>query len=173
MIFDMLKDRYLRKKQTIKYWKKRGLVIGDDCSINPKAELGSEPYLIRIGNHVRINSGVHLLTHDGGCWVLRSDKGIPNSENIDRFGRISIGNNVHIGTNAFIMPGVKIGNNVIIGCCAVVTKSVPDNTIVAGCPARVIESIDDYFNKHKNEFDLTYHMNAKEKKQYLINKYKG
>ena len=37
------------------------------------ANFGSEPYLVTLGNHVRINDGVKLITHDGGYWVLRSE----------------------------------------------------------------------------------------------------
>ncbi len=173
MFIDIIRDRYLRKKRTIEYWKRRGLKIGKDCSINPKVELGSEPYLITIGSHVRINSGVTFVTHDGGCWVLRNETSIPNSNQLDLFGKIKIGNNVHIGTNAFIMPGVTIGDNVIIGCCAVVTKDIPDNSIAVGVPARVIESVSEYYNKHRENFDYTKHLSAEEKKDYLTKKYNG
>ena len=54
---------------------------------------------------------------------------------------ISIGNNVWIGANATLNPGIKIGDNVIIGSGAVVTKDIPDNTIAAGNPCRVIREI--------------------------------
>ena len=55
---------------------------------------------------------------------------------------ISIGNDVWVGGGAIICPGVNIGNGVVIGAGAVVTRSVPDNTFVAGNPARVIREID-------------------------------
>ena len=97
-----------------------------------------------------------------------------NSKNIDIFGRIEIGDNVHIGSNATIMPGVKIGNNCIIGCDAVVTKDIPDNSIAVGVPARVIETIDEYINKHIEDFDYTVRENnltGDQKKEYLLKKY--
>lgn len=49
-----------------------------------------------------------------------------------------IGNNVIVGINSIILPGIKIGNHVVIGAGSVVTNDVPDNTIVAGNPARII-----------------------------------
>lgn len=53
---------------------------------------------------------------------------------------VRIGNNVWIGEGAAVMPGVTVGNGVIIGTNAVVTHDVPDNTIVAGVPAKPIKS---------------------------------
>ena len=45
------------------------------------------------------------------------------------------------------MPGVNIGDNVIIGCSSVVSKDIPSNSVGVGVPAKVIESIDEYYNK--------------------------
>jgi maltose O-acetyltransferase len=55
---------------------------------------------------------------------------------------ITIGNNVWIGGNATICPGVTIGNNVVVGAGAVVTKSFPDNVFIAGNPAKIVKEID-------------------------------
>lgn len=49
-----------------------------------------------------------------------------------------VGNDVWIGANAVVMPGIKIGNGVVIGASSVVTKDVPDFAVVAGIPAKVI-----------------------------------
>ncbi|SFZ90878.1 maltose O-acetyltransferase [Flaviramulus basaltis] len=54
---------------------------------------------------------------------------------------VTIGNNVWIGGNATICPGVTLGNNVVVGSGAVVTKSFPDNVMIAGNPAKIIKTI--------------------------------
>ena len=168
MIKGILKAIILRNNP-IKFWKKNGAKIGTGCYIHGTAELGSEPFLITIGDHVRVNRGVSFITHDGGTWVLR---GLDEKfKNADLFGKIKIGNNGHIGTDAVIMPGVTIGDNCIIGCRAVVTKDIPDNSIVVGVPARVIKTIQDYEEQHKEDFDYTKHLSFEEKKKYLIEKY--
>ena len=55
---------------------------------------------------------------------------------------VTIGNDVWIGGNCTILPGVTIGNNVIVAAGAVVTKDVPDNCVVAGVPARKIKELE-------------------------------
>lgn len=71
---------------------------------------------------------------------------------------ITIGDNVWIGGSAVINCGVKIGNNVVIGSGSVVTKDIPDNTVVVGNPARIIRTITDkdkgYYFKDKKIEDL-------------------
>ena len=56
------------------------------------ASFGSEPYLIRLGNHVRVNAGVNFVTHDGGYWILRNKNAGYGDEfkNADKFGMISV-----------------------------------------------------------------------------------
>ena len=55
---------------------------------------------------------------------------------------MTIGNDVWIGGNVTILPGVTIGNNVVVAAGAVVTKDIPDNCVVAGVPARKIKDIE-------------------------------
>lgn len=167
-ILEGVRNKLLRIFYPVKYWKMRGASIGERCEIYGSASLGSEPYLITIGDHVRINSGVHMVTHDGGAWVLREYIKEADAEKIDIFGKIFVGNNVHIGTNAIIMPGVTIGNKVVIGCGAIVTKDVPDNSVAVGIPAKVIEGLDDYICKNKHRFLYTKHLSMNEKKKYLL-----
>ncbi len=163
-------ERIERKKDSVTYWRKKGARIGDNCVIFPEAYLGSEPYLVSIGDNVRITNGVNIITHDGGVWVLRHLK--KELSNVDIVNNVIIGNNVHIGSNAVIMPGVKVGNNVIIGCGAIVTKNIPDNLIVAGIPAKPIETIEDYYNKHKPDFIHTKNMSTEEKRAFLLAKFR-
>ena len=163
-------NRYYRLKDPVAFYRQQGVKIGDNCEIR-SAKFGSEPYLITIGDHVRINAGVEFVTHDGGVWVLRRCSKVENHENITIFGPISIGDNCHIGTNAILMPNVKIGNNCIIDCGAVVTRDIPDNSIAVGVPARVIETIDEYEKKHMNDYCFTKNMTPEQLREYLTEKF--
>ena len=159
-------DRKKIHNDAAAYWRERGAKIGKDCDINPYANLGSEPYLIEIGDHVRVCHKVEIYTHDGGLWVIRDYK--EGCKGADIFKPVKIGNNVHIGPESKIMPGVEIGDNVIIGVGAVVTKNIPNNSIAVGTPARVIESIDEYYEKNKDKYVDTKYMSAEEKKQFIL-----
>ncbi len=55
----------------IKYLRKKGMKIGDDCQINTL--LFSEPFLVEIGNHVAIAGGTEFITHDGAIWCFRDE----------------------------------------------------------------------------------------------------
>lgn len=85
-----------------------GIEIGDDTIFAPGVKFVS-------ANHDTDNLETHIKTYP-----------------------IVIGRNCWIGTNAVIMPGVKLGNNVIVGAGSVVTKSFPDNAVIAGVPARAL-----------------------------------
>lgn len=145
-----------------------GVKIGKNFSVTGPVSFSSEPYLITLGDDVRLSSNVNFVTHDGGMHVIRQYKNIP----ADSFGKIVVGNNVFIGMNSIIMPGVTIGDNVIIGAGSIVTKDIPNNSVACGVPARVIESIDDYYEKNINNIDLTKNYTPEEKKNYLLEKYK-
>lgn len=162
MIVNRIIDFWRRKFwSNEKYARHIGVSIGNNCSIGTK-HFSSEPYFIKIGNHVQITDNVRFFTH-GGSWVFR-DK----YPKFDYFGKIVIGDNVYIGSSSIILPGVTIGNNVIVGAGSVVTKSVKDNSIVAGNPARVIGNIEDLLEKL-----LPYNLNTsglgnQEKKELLM-----
>jgi acetyltransferase-like isoleucine patch superfamily enzyme len=107
---------------------------------------GSEPYLVKIGDHVTITFGVRFVTHDGGVWVFRD-----RERDIDIFRPIIIGSNVFIGINSILMPGVTVGDNCVIGAGSVVTRDIPANTVAIGAPARPIRDLDSYWEKVQAE----------------------
>lgn len=158
-------NKYQMRKRPISYLRSLGAHIGEDCEIYPSANF-MEPYLISLGNNVRINEGVQFVTHDGGVWVIRNK--YKKYKNVDLFGKITVGDNVHIGTNAVIMPGVSIGNNCIIGVGSIVTKDIPDGSIAVGVPARVIEDVNEYLDKNKEKFIHTKQLSTEDKKDYLM-----
>lgn len=131
-------------RNPIKMARKIGVKVGEQCSFVSMPNFGSEPYLVEIGNHVRIASGVTFLTHDGATWVFREQEAY---KRVIRFGRIVVGNNCFIGYHSIIMPNVKIGDNCIIAAGAIVTKDVPEGSVVGGVPARVITTVKEYADK--------------------------
>ena len=88
---------------------------------------------IVIGNGVLIGHNVSILT-------LNHDERPEFRQNIYPK-PIKIGENVWIGSNATILQGVTIGDGAIIGANAVVTKDIPQNSIVAGIPAKIIRDV--------------------------------
>jgi len=124
--------------------------------------------LIIMGDNVKITNGVRFVTHDGGVHVIRNKY---NMHNIDKFGTIVIGNNVFIGINSIIMPNVVIGDNVVIGAGSIVTRDIPNNTIVCGFPAKEVKNIEEYYVSIKDDLDNTKMMYNAEKKRYLTDKY--
>lgn len=130
----------------INYLRQKGVVIGENvkfyCPASNVIDL-TRPYLISIGNKVKITRGVNILTHGFDWCVLREIYKRP----FGSAGRVVIGNNVYIGMYSTILKGVTIGNNVIIGTCSVVTTSIPDNSVAVGVPAKVISSIQEHYEK--------------------------
>ena len=139
-----------------------GVKIGNSCRLIGKVDFGSEPYLIKIGNHVSITNS-SFITHDGAVWIFRDEY-----PKIDLIKKIRIGNNVFIGANCIILYGVSIGDNVIVGAGSIVTKDLESNSVYAGVPARKIKSIESYKEKIINEFFETKGMTYIAKKKYLL-----
>lgn len=110
-------------------------------------------WLISIGNNVTMAPRVHVLCHDASTKLFLD---------YAKIGRVTIGDNVFVGAGTVILPGVTIGSNVVIGANSTVTHDIPDNSLVAGNPARRLSSLDDYLDRMRTLltsapcFDETY-----------------
>lgn len=140
-------------KKFIEYLRKKGIKFGKNCYIwSPNRVLidVQQPYLLEFGDYVKITEGVKILAHDYSVSVLRRKY----KTNIGQAKKTIIGNNVFIGMNAIILPGTIIGDNTIIGAGSVVSGKHDGNEVIAGNPATMVCSIEEFYNKKKkNELD--------------------
>lgn len=132
--------------------KLRGASIGRGGLIGRGCKLGNHPFLLTMGDKVYISDGVKILTHDTSFVPV----GGP-----DIAAEVKLGNNIQIGENAIILPGVSIGDNCVVGAGAVVTKNIPSGEVWAGVPAKYICSIEDSKKKvweriSRNKYFTTY-----------------
>ena len=119
--------------------------VGDNFFFQPRI-IPSDPELIKFHNNVSVASDVTFITHDIAHNVLNN---LGEGYFPYNYGCIEVLDNVFIGANSTILPNIKIGPNAIIAAGSVVTKDVPENSIVAGVPAKVIGTFNDYVEKRK------------------------
>jgi len=137
----------------VKYLSEEGMEIGNNSFFyNPEESPIDETSLkfIHMGCNCRITSGVRILGHDYSYAVVRPT----HHAMLRKTGHTRIGNNVFIGYNSIILMNTTIGDNVIIGAGSVVSGIVPPNVIVAGNPAKVISTLDEYYEKLQKNFKL-------------------
>lgn len=132
--------------QPEKYAAWLGVKIGNGVRFIGHPNWGTEPYLIKIGDHTEISFDCTFLTHDGATWIFRNRPEL-REKHIMKFGSIVIGNNCFIGCKSLIMPNIKIGDNVIVGAGSLVSKNIPSNEVWAGTPAKHIMTTDQYIEK--------------------------
>ena len=104
----------------------------------------SHCWLIEIGDNVTLAPRVHILCHDASTKQFL---------NYTKIGKVKIGDNVFIGAESVVLPNVKIGSNVIIGANSTVTNDISDYVVAAGNPAKVICSLDEYLERHKDNMN--------------------
>ena len=128
----------------LKRAKKKGMQVGENVTCMNNVDFGSEPYLVKLCDNVRISSNVTFITHDGGTWAFRDQE---KYKSVIKYGRIEVGERTFIGANSTIMPGVTIGKRCVIGAGSVVTKDIPDGSVACGVPARIIMTTNEYAEK--------------------------
>ena len=147
-IIAKLRYFYVRRSSAsyIEYLRKKGILIGEGTYFQDPLHTeidDTRPSLVTIGKDCFFNSFVEFHSHD---WVthvfLRTDRDFVNSS-----GRITIGNNVAFGRHVMVLKGVTIGDNCFIGANSTVTKDIPANSIAVGSPAKVVMSLEDYYQK--------------------------
>lgn len=152
-------------KSYIKHLRKIGVEVGENVVFySPyKSDIDEQnPHMLKIGNNVKILSGVTILTHDFSWCVTSGLDGIISGA----VGKVKIGNNVFIARHATIMRNTVIGDNVIIGAGSVITKDCDSNSVYAGVPAKKIMTIEEFHEKRK-KFQL------QEAKEIAIQYYKS
>ena len=130
---------YAKRAEYLKKHKLLG-AIGDNCKWGARVPLYSE--LIKVHNNVTIHKSVAIMTHDMVNGFLKRARPDVDFGARERIGCIEIMDNVYIGIGAMIMPDVRINKNCFVSAGSVVTSDIPENSVVAGNPAKVIGRFD-------------------------------
>ena len=165
-LYSLIRNKIMRVLNPLGYAKRVGVNMKGQVHLYGNIAWGTEPWIITLGDNVHITDGVKFITHDGGTLLFRDR--VPDLEITKP---IVIGNHVYIGNNVILLPGVHVGNNVIIGAGAVVSHDIPSDVVAAGVPARVIKSIDAYFEKIQAESLHLGHLKGQEKDRALMEYY--
>lgn len=124
----------------LEYLLSHGMHLGKNSIINSGCIIDSGwPWLISIGDHVTIAPNVTILAHDASTNIVKCGT---------KLGKVTIGDNVFIGTRSVILCNTHIGDNVVVGAGSVVTHDLPSNGVYAGTPAVKVSTIEEYQKKY-------------------------
>ena len=121
----------------------RALVIGDRCLVNVRCGLVAHES-IEIGDDVWFGQGVYITDANHGF----DDLDVPIGRQLGEHRPVTVGRGSWLGNGAVILPGARIGRQCVVAAGSVVRGEVPDFSVVAGVPARVIRRLDDGSRAH-------------------------
>jgi Acetyltransferase (isoleucine patch superfamily) len=156
----------LRRLDPVEHARQLGVQVGSDCRLI-NVSFGSEPWLVKLGNHVSA-SDTQFITHDGGVWVFREE--LPE---IDCVAPIIVGSNVFLGSATIVLPGVTIGSNVVVGAGSIVSRDIPSDCVAVGSPARPVRTLAEYRANLLPKCDPTKRLSDQETKAFYLQKYSG
>ncbi len=122
-------------------WGGKNVYLGDYVYANFGLTLVDDAN-IYVGNNVMFAPGVVVATAGHPLNPTLREKGYQYNQ------EVRIGNNVWIGANATILPGVTIGDNTVVGAGAVVSKDLPANVLALGVPAKVVRELGEHDKKY-------------------------
>ncbi|WP_270404687.1 acyltransferase [Candidatus Collinsella stercoripullorum] len=130
------------------YLRSRGIEVGEGCFFFDARTINIDlqrPHMLQFGNYVKVTGYVHILCHDYSRSVILQSGG-------GHFGearKTVIGDNVFIGAHSIILMGANIGANSIVGAGAVVSGTWPEGSVIAGNPARLVCTLEEFAAKRK------------------------
>jgi len=107
------------------------------CTTN----IGTEPYLIYIGDHTVVASDVMFVNHDMAVTVAARFLG---QEDAITLGEIRIGNHCFIGARTILLPGISLGDGVIVGAGSIVKSDLPEPGVYVGIGPRKVAELDSF-----------------------------
>lgn len=140
-------NTYFGKNLTLTAWlrpesqgREPSIVIGNECHFGDDVHITGFRQIV-IGHHLLTGSNVLITDNAHGFPVGEHRQMPPIQRPISSRGPVVIGDNVWLGCNVCIMPGVHIGEGAVVGANSVVTKDVPPFSVVVGAPAKVVRQL--------------------------------
>ncbi len=137
-------------KQRAEYLKRNRILggIGENCQWGPWF-MPLYPKLIRLHDNVVVHKKARLVPHDMINVFLHRCAPDADFGSGERLGCIEIMDNVYVSMNVTVMPNVRIGKNCIISAGSTVASDIPENSIAAGVPAKVVGNFDMFLAMRK------------------------
>lgn len=140
-----IRVKFMSPTKRAEYFRKYVFHMGKNVQLYV-TRLGTEPYLVSIGDNVTVAASVMFITHDVSAFNMARLTG-DSEYTLDKVGSVVLKNNCMIGARSLLMPGCEVGENSVIAAGSVVTRKVPDNEVWGGVPAKFIMTMEEYRQK--------------------------